>query len=78
MNRDQLAALVNPLKTAPISATLDVEAKSDPVRDALVSYFASPEGIADLADAPRVNGKQMTVEEAIDALVEEARAMEQT
>lgn len=74
MNRTELAALANPkaLDTQAVS----VEAvEASPLRSALASYFASPEGLADLADAPRINGRQMTAAEAVDALIEETKGL---
>lgn len=51
------------------------------LRKALHDYFASPEGQAALAAAPRVFGTEdshpMTQDEAVDALMEEAATMQE-
>lgn len=51
------------------------------LRKALRDHFSTPEGRAELAAAPRVFGTEdahpMTIDEAVDALMDEAATMKQ-
>lgn len=77
MNRTELAALVNPKAPDINEAFVIVPTREDHplLRATLESYFASPDGLRDLADAPRANGRQMTAAEAVNVLIEETKGL---